>query len=179
MDLWAWMERLGQDDHEALEHLLAHYDGMLRYIISGILSDPQDREDCLAQVRSKLWEGRRQYDREKASPTTWLTALCRNAAYDHLRAQHRRGTLDALDPRRPDPAPGPEEQVLRQERVQRLQKALTQLSSRDRTLFYRKYYYLQSTARIAAELGTTERAVEGRLYRIRKRLQTLLGGDAT
>ena len=32
--------------------------------------------------------------------------------------------------------------------------------------------------RIAAELGTTPRAVEGRLYRIRKRLQEQLGGDA-
>lgn len=179
MDLWAWMERLGQDDHEALEHLLAHYDGMLRYIVSGMLSDPQDREDCLAQVRAKLWEGRHQYDREKASPTTWLTALCRNTAYDYLRAQRRRGAFEELDPHRPDPAPSPEEQVLRQERVQHLQKALTQLSARDRALFYRKYYYLQSTARIAAELGTTERAVEGKLYRIRKRLQTLLGGDAT
>ena len=31
--------------------------------------------------------------------------------------------------------------------------------------------------RIAAELGTTERAVEGRLYRIRKKLQKQLGGD--
>ena len=105
MDLWAWMERLGQDDHEALEHLLAHYDGMLRYIISGMLSDPQDQEDCLAQVRAKLWEGRHQYDREKASPTTWLTALCRNTAYDHLRAQHRRGFLEELDPAVPIPHP--------------------------------------------------------------------------
>lgn len=179
MDLWEWMKRLGQDDHEALEHLLAHYDGMLRYIISGMLSDPQDQEDCLAQVRAKLWEGRHQYDREKASPTTWLTALCRNTAYDHLRAQHRRGFPEELDPHRPDPTPGPEEKVLQKERVQRLQEALDKLSARDRTLFYRKYYYLQSTARIAAELGTTERAVEGKLYRIRKRLQTLLGGDAT
>ena len=51
------------------------------------------------------------------------------------------------------------------------------LSSRDRALFYRKYYYLQSTARIAAELGLTPRAVEGRLYRIRKGLQNKLGGD--
>ena len=68
--------------------------------------------------------------------------------------------------------------MLRQERIQRLQEAVNRLSARDRTLFYRKYYYLQSTARIAAELGTTERAVEGKLYRIRKRLQTLLGGDA-
>lgn len=177
MDPSAWMGRLGQDDHEALEQLLAHYDGMLRYIVSGMLSHPQDREDCLAQVRSKLWEGWCRYDPEKASPATWLTALCRNAAYDYLRAQHRRGDWEELDPRRPDPAPGPEEQVLRQERVQQLQAALAKLSARDRTLFYRKYYYLQSTARIAAELGTTERAVEGRLYRIRKRLQTLLGGD--
>ena len=35
-------------------------------------------------------------------------------------------------------------------------------------LFYRKYYYLQPTAQIAAELGMTERAVEGRLYRLKK-----------
>ncbi|MFR0796033.1 MAG: sigma factor-like helix-turn-helix DNA-binding protein [Oscillospiraceae bacterium] len=44
-------------------------------------------------------------------------------------------------------------------------------------MFYRKYYYLQSTAQIAAELGMTERAVEGRLYRLKKRLRTMLGGD--
>ena len=35
----------------------------------------------------------------------------------------------------------------------------------------------QSTAQIAAELGTTERAVEGRLYRIKKALRKALGGD--
>ena len=55
---------------------------------------------------------------------------------------------------------------------------LDKLSARGRALFYRKYYYLQPTDRIAAELGTTPRAVEGRLYRIRKRLQEQLGGDA-
>lgn len=55
--------------------------------------------------------------------------------------------------------------------------ALGRLSPGDRALFYRKYYYLQSTAQIAAELGMTERAVEGRLYRLKKRLRTMLGGD--
>lgn len=43
--------------------------------------------------------------------------------------------------------------------------------------FYRKYYYLQSTAQIARELGMTERAVEGKLYRLKKKLRNLLGGD--
>lgn len=58
-----------------------------------------------------------------------------------------------------------------------LERALTALPQRDRLLFYRKYYYRQSTAQIAAELGTTERAVEGRLYRIKKALRKALGGD--
>ena len=58
-----------------------------------------------------------------------------------------------------------------------LERALNALSARDRNLVYRKYYYLQSTARMAAELGLTERAVEGRLYRIRRKLQKQLGGE--
>jgi RNA polymerase sigma-70 factor (ECF subfamily) len=44
-------------------------------------------------------------------------------------------------------------------------------------LFYRKYYYRQSTAQIAAELGMTQRSVEGRLYRIKQKLRKRLGGD--
>ena len=71
----------------------------------------------------------------------------------------------------------PEAALLRQEQSEELRRALAALSLADRRLFYRKYYYLQSTAQIAAEYGTTERAIEGRLYRIRKRLQKHLGGD--
>ena len=171
MDPSAWMERLRQGDREALEPLLAHYEGMLRYIVSGVLSDPHQQEDCLAEVRLKLWE-----NPERSSPATWLTVLCRNAAVDHLRSAQRH-SAEALDEARPDPAPGPEEQLLRKERAERLEQALASLSRRDRALFYRKYYYLQPTARIAAELGLTPRAVEGRLYRIRKGLQNKLGGD--
>ena len=54
---------------------------------------------------------------------------------------------------------------------------LSAMSAGDRALFYRKYYYLQSTQQMAAELGTTARAVEGRLYRIRKKLQKQMGGE--
>ena len=58
-----------------------------------------------------------------------------------------------------------------------LHDALTRLGQNDRALFYRKYYYLQSTAQIAAELGMTARAVEGRLYRLKKQLRRMLGGE--
>ena len=58
-----------------------------------------------------------------------------------------------------------------------IRKAVDRLGSVDRSLFYRKYYYLQSTARMAAELGLTERGVEGRLRRLRLKLRRALGGE--
>lgn len=87
----------------------------------------------------------------------------------------RRGRGLSEDP--PSPELTPEEMLLRQERQTALQAALEQLSAGERLLFYRKYYYLRSTAQIALELGLTERTVEGRLYRLKRQLQKLPGGD--
>ncbi len=70
-----------------------------------------------------------------------------------------------------------EEQILLEERTTVLNRVLQHLSIKDRILFYRKYYYQQSTAQIASEMGMTERAVEGKLYRIKKQLRKMLGGE--
>ena len=69
------------------------------------------------------------------------------------------------------------EELLRKERTQRLLLAVRRMSEIDCSLFYRKYYYLQSAAQMAAELGLTERGVEGRLRRIRLRLRKELRGE--
>ena len=173
-----WAGAFREDSGAAMDRLLERYGPMMAYVVGGILSDPHEAEECLARIRAKLWEKGASFDGARAGLATWLTAVCRNAAYDRLRALERQARRSGeLAPETPDPAPGPEEEVLRRERVQALEKALNTLSAADRRLFYRKYYYLQPTARIAAELGTTERAVEGRLYRIRKKLQKQLGGD--
>lgn len=50
------------------------------------------------------------------------------------------------------------------------------MSGKEMTLFYRKYYYMQSTAQIAREMGMTSRAVEGKLYRIKQKLRRQMGG---
>ena len=164
--------------HEEIEALLERHGPMMAYVVRGILSDPHEQEECLAQVRARVWERWESYDRERSSPATWLTALCRNAAYDRLRAQARqRERTGALDETLADPAHGPEEVLLQKERLETLSRLLSAMSAGDRALFYRKYYYLQSTQQMAAELGTTARAVEGRLYRIRKKLQKQMGGE--
>ena len=141
----------------ALERFQTAFTPLMKYIIAPILPDERDREECLADVILQAWESIGSYDPEKASLTTWLTILTRNAALNRRRAIARRREDGQLD-------------------VQALWDAVGRLDEWDRAMFLRKYYYYQSTAQIAAELGLTLRAVEGRLYRIRKRLQKELGG---
>ena len=168
---------LRQKDPAGMEALLLHYGPLMRYIIAPILPDGQDREECLSEAALRVWERAERFDPARGSWTAWLTAVTRNAALDRRRALARAPQTEELADTLPSPEPTPEEQLLRKERQAQLERALSRLSHGDRRLVYRKYYYMQSTAQIAAELGLSERAVEGRLYRLKKRLRAMLGGE--
>ncbi|MGN0732572.1 MAG: RNA polymerase sigma factor [Emergencia sp.] len=171
------IELLLQRNEKGMDALLLHYGPLMKYIISPILQNPQDQEDCLSEVAMRIWERIEQFDRERGSWNAWLTAITRNAALNYTRDAHRHNSVEEIPYGMPSPEPGPEELILQKERQNALNHALCQLSPRDKMLFYRKYYYFQSTAQIASELGMTERAVEGKLYRLKKQLRRLLGGE--
>lgn len=164
-------------DEAGMAALLTHYGPLMRYIIAPILANRQDQEDCLSEAAMRIWERIEQFDGQLGSWSGWLTAVTRNAALDRARHTVRRGCTVEIPVDIPSSEPTPEEVVLRQERREAVTRALEQLSGKERMLFYRKYYYLQSTAQIASELGMTERAVEGKLYRLKNRLRRMLGGE--
>lgn len=171
------IRRLRKQDAEGLKAFTLHYSPLMRYIIAPILPDPREQEECLADLHLRIWEQIHTYDSNKGSFTAWLTVLTRNAALNRAKTLQRQPESEELSPHLPDGSETPEEALLRKERQQALARAVGRLSERDQILFFRKYYYYQSTAQIAAETGLSERAVEGRLYRLRQRLRTLLGGD--
>ena len=157
------------------ETLLRKYGPLMRYIIAPILADPRDREECLADAAMRAWNCLDTYDPDKGSFTTWLTVLTRNTALNRARAIR---PTEPIPENQEAPRSNPETIVIEKENRAELAKALNALPHRDKALFYRKYYYRQSTAQIAAEMGLSERAVEGRLYRIKKQLKKVLGGEA-
>lgn len=157
------------------ETLLRQYGPLMRYIIAPILSDPRDREECLADAALRAWKSLEKYDPQKGSFTTWLTVLTRNTALNRARGLHP--PTEEIPETVEAPNANPETLVMEKERRAELARALNALPHRDRALFYRKYYYRQSTAQIAAESGLSVRAVEGRLYRIKKQLKKKLGGE--
>ena len=164
-------------DEKGMEELLRHYGPLMRYIIAPILQNPEDREECLSDVAMRVWNGIAQFDPARGKWNAWLTAIARNTALNRAR-KNAGETAQEIPPETPSQEISPEESLLKKERSMALVRALLQLSSNEKTLFYRKYYYMQSTEQIASEMGLSLRAVEGKLYRIKKKLRKMLGGEA-
>lgn len=164
-----------EKDEKGMDELIKGYGPLIRYVIAPILTNPQDQDDCLWEVAAKVWQNADKFCSQAGSWKGWITAISRNTALSFLKQSSKHSAAEIED-NTPSPQPGPDELVIEKERSKAVNDALQQLSISDRALFYRKYYYLQSTCQIARELGMTERAVEGKLYRLKKRLRKKLGG---
>lgn len=169
------IQLLHEKKPEAIDALLKNYGSLMKYIIEPILSDFREREECLSDVTYRIWNKIDTYDASKGNFNTWISAITRNAAYNRAKSNRVKGEFQEISDELASNDRNPEDEILRKEKLQRLHKALNGLSKKDRQLVYRKYFYLQSTEQIAAELGLTMRAVEGRLYRVKKRLRGEFG----
>lgn len=174
MDDKQLMAQIAAGDQAALQTLLRRHGPLLQYILKPILTDPREREECLADISLRLWQRAGDYAPERGAFVPWLTVLARNMALNRARRLRREEPLDETMPHGDGSA---EEALLQKDRREQLLTAIRSLGREEQQLFFRKYYYCQSTAQIAAELGITERVAEGRLYRLRQRLRNLLGGD--
>ena len=150
------------------------YSGLMHYIVGGILQNESDIEECISDICIKVWQSIESYSSEKGKFSTWLTVISRNTALNYMKRKYT--DHDELKEETADTS-SVEDDVLRRERTEELKCAIRTLSLEEQHIFYRKYYYLQLTSQIAAELGMTERSIEGKLYRLRKKLQKKLGGD--
>ena len=153
----------------AEEKLIREFSPLMHYIISGIEHDPENREDCYAEVCLRLLQGIDSWSIERGSLKNWVSAVTRNTAISLL-AKEKKHLHTELQDTLPAADASPEEKAIRNDQERRLHTAITKLRKSDQELIYRKYYYLQSTEQIASELGRSVRSIEGKLYRIRKKL---------
>lgn len=167
---------LKQHDQKGMDELLMHYGPLIRYIIAAIVPNAQDQEECMSDISMRIWEKIDLYDPQKGAFKGWLSYLARNTALNYARKKDSHETCE-LKWDIASPKEDTEEYIILKERKEMLRRALAYLSPRDKALIYRKYFYMQSISQIASELGTTERAVEGRLYRLKKQLRKKIGGE--
>jgi len=171
------LARVRAQDTGALCVLIERYNRYVASIIRAVLgpgAQEQDAEELTADVFYRVFCHAGDIAPGKLRP--YLGAAARNRAKDFLRAQKPlEADVDTIV--LSDAQEGPETELLRQERRERVQNALTSLSPADREIFLRYYYYLQPAPEIAKAMGLTSGAVRTRLLRGRAALKTLLSKE--
>ncbi|MBM9500453.1 sigma-70 family RNA polymerase sigma factor [Leptospira sp. 201903071] len=78
---------IAQKDPRCLEKFYDLYGNLLYSVIYKILMQKEESEEILQEVFTILWNKAEQFNPERSSPLTWMTAIARNAAITKIRSK--------------------------------------------------------------------------------------------
>ena len=165
------LAKLRRGEAAGLEELMERYTPYVSAVAARILPGcPEEWEELAAETFLEAWKCRRTLC--PGNLKGWLGAVVRNRAFNRLRA--RRETLPLEEDALLLSPDSPQLQLEQLELEEVLRRALDGLEAGDRELFVRHYYYGQTVARAAEEMGVNLSTAKTRLRRGRERLKEFL-----
>ena len=134
-------------------------------------------EACVSLVFTDFYFNIRKYDSRRCGLRTYLSALARNKAIEEYRRAARRilrvRQEDDILLELPDSF-DMESDAERRISEKRLLRAVDSLGNPDSRIIIRRYFYAQTSAQIAHEMGMSDAAVRKRISRSLTRLRKIL-----
>ncbi len=170
----ALVTRIGEGDKAAFRAFVVAKLPRVHALASRILADPAAADDVAQDAFERVWRHAGDWRPGRARFDTWLHRVVLNLCTDRLRRRRREVPAPHDLPDRPDPAPGPEASLAKNDDVRRLRAALERLPPRQKQALMLHAYAELSHVEIAAALGVGPKALESLLARGRRTLRGLL-----
>jgi len=176
--LAALLERVAREDGEALRTLYELTSAKLFGLALRILVRREWAEEVLQESFVNVWRYAADYRRGLSAPMTWMAAIVRNRALDHLRRVDHAETewSETLDELIPAPDLDPSEQALLSDDARRLAFCLGQLDPSQRQAVSLAYLRDHSHSEISNALRVPLGTVKSWIRRGLEKLKTCLGG---
>jgi RNA polymerase sigma-70 factor (ECF subfamily) len=177
MPLEALLCQVALGNRAAFEALYRGTSNRLFGICLRVLTDRAEAEETLQEVFTTVWRKASQFDAARSTAMTWLAALARNRAIDRLRSLPARAAHATLDMAQEleDPGTSPAQQAEAAMDRERLERCLSQLETRRRSLiraaFFEGSTYEELAARIQAPLGSIKSWIRRGLLQLRACLE--------
>jgi RNA polymerase sigma-70 factor (ECF subfamily) len=172
------VDRLSKGDMDAFRELVETYKKKLYFFALDMVGDPADAEDISQEVFLKAFRGFKTFKRD-ARLSSWLYRIAYNTSIDHLRRRPltpeavEDSVLDAgsdgfrESPASSDPARTAEARLL----SARVEKALQNVSDRERTVFRLRHTNDLKLDEIAETMQISIGSVKSYLFRCLRKLQ--------
>ena len=159
---------------QAFDRLVSRHAPRLLVLANRMLASEADAEDAVQNAMASAWLALGRFDLSR-NVAPWLTTITINKCRDHLRRQRLKSLLriDSADAVQvlADDAPGPEQEAIDRQLLAEVRKQIARLPIRLKEPFVLVALDGWSQAEAAELLAISEKAVETRIYRARKRLR--------
>lgn len=167
--------QVAKGDRTAFAALYEQTSPRLFGICLRMLRDRGQAEEILQDIYLIVWRRAVTFDPERASASTWLSAIARHRAIDRLREARETPIDDDFLHSFADDSPNPEAQAESGELSRRLQNCLEKLdaqkSSLIREAFYAGITYRELAERMAIPLGTIKSWIRRGLLELKSCLE--------
>lgn len=156
----------------AIPALQQKFGGLCRSVVSNILSDRRDVEECVSDTYLRVWNSIP--PQRPARLDGYLARIARNAAldrYDYNKANMRNAGLTVVYDELEACIPSRDEETDALEFRSFINRFLRGLPKETRIMFIRRYWYGESVAEIAFVCGCGEEKVKSSLFRTRNKLR--------
>jgi RNA polymerase sigma-70 factor, ECF subfamily len=170
--------RLAHGDEAAFGELYDRYNALAYGLALRVTNHSARAEEIVQDSFMKLWRNPRSFDATKASLSTFLITMVRNAAIDALRAER---PTNSLDDEEGNPLPiaslrtGPLEQAELMQHGDNIRAAMRKLSEAHRRTVELAYFEGQSREEIAIAMAVPVGTVKSRLKYALDKLRASLG----
>ena len=173
-------------DQQAFERLVHAYDRGVLGMAMNLLRSSEDASDVYQEAFLRVFKNLHLF-RFDSSFGTWLYRIVTNLCLDHLRKRKTRreespvvatgdGLRDRLDGVAEERELGdPQRSLINRQVGSRIERALGELTARERMVFELRHYQGMRLRAIGDALGTSEEAAKMCLYRATQKMRVALG----
>jgi RNA polymerase sigma-70 factor (ECF subfamily) len=177
------IQQIAQRKSAALSELYDRYARIMYAVAFKMLGSVEESEEVVLDVFNQVWNTAASYAANRGRVDGWLFMMTRSRTLDRLRTKQRQAkvataSVEAMQIQTNRGTPLPEENLMVQERRERVLAALAKIPEEQRLVLEMAYYGGQSQSEIAAQTGLSLGTVKTRIRLGLKKLRGILAEDS-
>ncbi len=171
------LARVSLGDKKAFEFLYRRTSAKLFGVCLRIFGNRNEAEEALQDAYLTIWNRAAAFDRDKASPISWLVAVTRNKAIDRLRTRDKGKAVDLNEALLiADPSPDAEMQLTEKDDAKVMDRCIDRLDDRDASFIRAAFWNGRTYADLAVAESKPLPTIKSRIRRALINLRHCLEG---